>query len=299
MDRRLQEGIIGFLLFVVGKENQTADFICKWGNSLMCKTVVRFALPFFFSSSSFFFVFFFFCFLAWHTCHCDYNNIDVSFILKKKRECSVMCLISQRYVHMRVTSQEEVCRELEWWPVIRVWRLYVVSTFRSTPRVCCASWIHDQIKHTTWMTDSTEQSQSQSSITPPPMSTATSVNRIAPRCQVEARDVVCIVDGVHLTATAKALHPVGDDNCGSGLRRFANCGSGFRRFGGCRWVGWPVARQCRPRPELQPDIAELPGWHWWWCDWRPVILCGDYCVPDLCHHVPETCSVPVVLNSPS
>ena len=29
MDTRLQEGIIGFLLFVVGKENQTANFICK------------------------------------------------------------------------------------------------------------------------------------------------------------------------------------------------------------------------------------------------------------------------------
>ena len=48
MHTRLQEGIIGFLLFVVGKENQTANFICKWGNSLMCKTVVRSALPFFF-----------------------------------------------------------------------------------------------------------------------------------------------------------------------------------------------------------------------------------------------------------
>ena len=48
MDTRLQEGIIGFLLFVVRKENQTANFICKWGNSLMCKTVVRSALPFFF-----------------------------------------------------------------------------------------------------------------------------------------------------------------------------------------------------------------------------------------------------------
>ena len=29
MDTRLQEGIIGFLLFVVGKENQTANFICE------------------------------------------------------------------------------------------------------------------------------------------------------------------------------------------------------------------------------------------------------------------------------
>ena len=28
----------------------------------MCKTVVRYALPFFF---------FFFFFLAWHTCHCN------------------------------------------------------------------------------------------------------------------------------------------------------------------------------------------------------------------------------------
>ena len=56
MDTRLQEGIIGFLLFVVGKEKQTANFICKWGNSLMCKRVVRFALLFFF----FFFFFFFF-----------------------------------------------------------------------------------------------------------------------------------------------------------------------------------------------------------------------------------------------
>ena len=48
MDTRLQEGIIGFLLFVVGTENQTANFICKRGNSLMCKIVVRSALPFFF-----------------------------------------------------------------------------------------------------------------------------------------------------------------------------------------------------------------------------------------------------------
>ena len=29
MDTRLQEGITGFLLFVVGKENQTANFIRK------------------------------------------------------------------------------------------------------------------------------------------------------------------------------------------------------------------------------------------------------------------------------
>ena len=29
MDTILQEGIIGFLVFVVGNENQTADFICK------------------------------------------------------------------------------------------------------------------------------------------------------------------------------------------------------------------------------------------------------------------------------
>ena len=71
MDTRLQEGIIGFLLFVVGKENQTANFICKWGNSLMCKTVVRSALPFFFFFFLFFFFFFFF-FLAWHTCHCNF-----------------------------------------------------------------------------------------------------------------------------------------------------------------------------------------------------------------------------------
>ena len=35
-------------IFIVGKVNQTANFICKWGNSLMCKTVVRPALPFFF-----------------------------------------------------------------------------------------------------------------------------------------------------------------------------------------------------------------------------------------------------------
>ena len=55
MDTRLQEGIIGFLLFVVGKENQTANFICKRGNSLMCKTVVKSALPFFF-----------FFFFFWH-----------------------------------------------------------------------------------------------------------------------------------------------------------------------------------------------------------------------------------------
>ena len=61
MDTRLQEGIIGFLLFVVGKENQTANFICKRGNSLMCKTVVRSALPFFFLLLLFFFFFFF-----WH-----------------------------------------------------------------------------------------------------------------------------------------------------------------------------------------------------------------------------------------
>ena len=47
MDTRLQERIIGFLLFVVGKENQTAYFICKKGNSLMCKSVVRSALPLF------------------------------------------------------------------------------------------------------------------------------------------------------------------------------------------------------------------------------------------------------------
>ena len=70
MDTRLQEGIIGFLLFVVGKENQTANFMWKWGNSLMCKTVVRSALPFFFSSSSFFFFF-----LAWHTCHCNLDHL--------------------------------------------------------------------------------------------------------------------------------------------------------------------------------------------------------------------------------
>ena len=62
MDTRLQQGIIGFLLFVVGKENQTANFICKWSNSLICKTVVR---------SAFFFFFLFFFFLAWHTCHCN------------------------------------------------------------------------------------------------------------------------------------------------------------------------------------------------------------------------------------
>ena len=79
MDTRLQEGIIGFLLFVVGKfllfvvgkENQTANFICKCGNSLMCKTVVRSALPFFFLLLFF---------LggggggAWHTCHCNSGN---------------------------------------------------------------------------------------------------------------------------------------------------------------------------------------------------------------------------------
>ena len=29
MDTRLQEGIIGFLLLVVGKENKTANFIFK------------------------------------------------------------------------------------------------------------------------------------------------------------------------------------------------------------------------------------------------------------------------------
>ena len=29
MDTRLQEGIIGFVLFVVGKENQTANVIFK------------------------------------------------------------------------------------------------------------------------------------------------------------------------------------------------------------------------------------------------------------------------------
>ena len=75
MDTRLQEGIIGFLLFVVGKENQTANFICKWGNSLMCKTVVRSALPFFF--------FFFFwhgipaivIFEVLHKCWKDIHNL--------------------------------------------------------------------------------------------------------------------------------------------------------------------------------------------------------------------------------
>ena len=30
------------------------------------------------------------------------SNIDLSFILKEKRECSVMCLLSHRYVRMRV-----------------------------------------------------------------------------------------------------------------------------------------------------------------------------------------------------
>ena len=30
------------------------------------------------------------------------SNIDVSVILKEKRECSVMCLLSHRYVRMRV-----------------------------------------------------------------------------------------------------------------------------------------------------------------------------------------------------
>ena len=39
----------------------------------------------------------------------------------------------------------------------------------------------------------------------------TSVRRVAPRCQIEA---LCNVDGVVLTATTKALHPVGDANCG-------------------------------------------------------------------------------------
>ena len=70
MDTRLQEGIIGFLLFVVGKENQTDNFICKWGNSLMCKTVVRSALPFFLL------LFYFILFLAWHTCHCNFHTND-------------------------------------------------------------------------------------------------------------------------------------------------------------------------------------------------------------------------------
>ena len=70
MNTRLQEGIIGFLLFVVGKGNQTANFICKGGKTLMCKTVVRSALPFF-SSFFFFLSFFFFFFLAWHACHCN------------------------------------------------------------------------------------------------------------------------------------------------------------------------------------------------------------------------------------
>ena len=30
------------------------------------------------------------------------SNIDVSVILKEERECSVMCLLSHRYVRMRV-----------------------------------------------------------------------------------------------------------------------------------------------------------------------------------------------------
>ena len=34
------------------------------------------------------------------------SNIDVSFILKEKRECSVMCLLSHRYVRMRVMGKE-------------------------------------------------------------------------------------------------------------------------------------------------------------------------------------------------
>ena len=64
MDTRLQEGIIGFLLFVVGKENQTANFICKWGSSLMCKTVVSFFLLFLGGGGGGGGV-------AWHTCHCN------------------------------------------------------------------------------------------------------------------------------------------------------------------------------------------------------------------------------------
>ena len=71
MDTRLQEGIIGFLWCVVGKENQTANFIRKWGSSLMCKTVVRSALPFFFLLF----------FLAWHTCHCNMFQARLSCLL--------------------------------------------------------------------------------------------------------------------------------------------------------------------------------------------------------------------------
>ena len=33
------------------------------------------------------------------------SNIDVSVILKEIRECSVMCLLSHRYVRMRVEKR--------------------------------------------------------------------------------------------------------------------------------------------------------------------------------------------------
>ena len=34
------------------------------------------------------------------------SNIDVSVILKEKKECGVMCLLSHRYVRMRVMREE-------------------------------------------------------------------------------------------------------------------------------------------------------------------------------------------------
>ena len=63
------------------------------------------------------------------------SNIDVSVILKEIRECSVMCLLSHRYVRMRVEKKLSWCRELEWRSVIR--RLNIVLIF--TLRVCYAS----------------------------------------------------------------------------------------------------------------------------------------------------------------
>ena len=39
------------------------------------------------------------------------NNIDVCVILKEIRECSVMCLLSHRYVRMRVERRSGVGAE--------------------------------------------------------------------------------------------------------------------------------------------------------------------------------------------
>ena len=76
MDTRLQEGIIGFLLFVVGKENHTSNFICKWGNFLMCKRVFRSALPFFLGGGGG---------GAWHACNCNMYMISIEFDMVLKQ----------------------------------------------------------------------------------------------------------------------------------------------------------------------------------------------------------------------